>query len=226
MATRFYLPSTGSAPVTAPALPTGWVLGDSSPVQRKTSITKIGSALTDSTAVGEVTASVTNIPIAIYISDPLNAQTISGTLTAVIKGFENNAGADDSLQVGVYVIDGNGATVQTTLYGGHTAALNTTVGALGQEWIITSATRIIPSTAFTSDTVTAGERLMIIMGYRTHDVTTTNRTTALRFGDAAATDFALTAGLTTDLNPWVELSANITFQAVVSQLESWGTLAA
>jgi hypothetical protein len=217
VATRLYLQATGAAAVTAPALPTGWTAGLTAAVQRKAVTAKANTALTDFT-VAETTASITNIPVGIFISDPLTGGSISGTLTAVVRGLESATSADDSLQVGVYLITGTGSAVQSTLYAGHTAALGTTSGALGQEFGTSAATRIIPSTAHTTQTAAAGDRLMVIVGYRTHDAATTNRSSTLRFGDPTATsDFALTAGLTTDLVPWVELSTTLTFSNPLTQ---------
>lgn len=212
MATRFYLPSSGSPPVTAPALPSGWTAGQTAAGQYPTNTSKTDSPLAD-IAMSENTASVVNIPVGIYISPPLVGQSITGTVSMVIRGIEGASSSDDSLQVGVYLISGDGSTVQSTLYAGHTEALNVNPGALGQEIASAAAqTRIIPATAVTGQTASAGDRLMILVGYRTHDLSTTPRTTTLRLGDPSATaDFALTAGLTTDLDPWVELSADLTF---------------
>ncbi|HET7713922.1 MAG TPA: hypothetical protein VFK94_06955 [Patescibacteria group bacterium] len=223
MATRFYLPSTGTPPVGLPGLPSGWTAGDVPEIELPGPTTKSNTALTNYT-VGETTASVTNIPIAAFISAPLTAQTISGTFSAVVRGLESNAGADDSLQVGIVLIDNLGTTIKSTLYGGHAAALNTTAGALGQEFLTSAATRIFNAVALTSQTAVLGDRLAIVVGYRTHDTVTTNRNTTLRFGDPTATaDFALTAGLTTDLCPWVEFSANLSFQLTTPVSDSWST---
>src|SRR5215216_2642292 len=98
MATRFYLPSQTVPPVTlTAALPTGWTAGASTALQGATVRTKSNSAMVDAT-IAETTASVTNIPIKHFISEPLTAQTISGNLTAVIEGLESTSTADDALQ--------------------------------------------------------------------------------------------------------------------------------
>lgn len=212
MATRFYLPASGTIPVTPPALPTGWVTGSPPGIQCPTGTTKTDTALADF-LVSESTASVTNIPVGIFISAPLAAQSIAGDVTAVVRGVEGASSSDDSLQVGLYLISNDGTSVLSTLYGGHAEALNTTSGALGQEIASAAqATRIIPATALTGQTAVSGDRLMILVGYRTHDISATARTSTLRLGDPSATgDFALTSGLTTDLDPWVELSATLAF---------------
>ena len=153
-------------------------------------------------------------PVVDLSTKPAQADgTISGTVSAVVRGMEGASASDDSLQVGLYLISGDGTSVVATLYAGHTEALNATAGALGQEIASASMqTRIIPATSITSQTATAGQRLMILVGYRTHDISATLRTSTLRLGDPTATaDYALTSGLTTDLTPWVELSADLSF---------------
>lgn len=212
MATRFYLPSGGTPAVTPPALPAGWTAGQTAAIQAPMTTTKTDTALTDA-SMSENTASVTNIPVAVYVSDLLVAQTVSGDVTATIRGMEAASSSDDSLQVGLYLISGDGTTVLSTLYSGHTAALSATSGVLGQEIAsAAAATRIIPATALTSQSASAGARLMILVGYRTHDASATARASTLRLGDpTAVADFALTPGLTTDLDPWVELTADLVF---------------
>jgi len=212
VATRLYLQASGAAAVTAPALPSGWTAGTTAAIQRKTTTGKTNTALSDF-LVAETTASVTNIPIGIFISNPLVGASISGTFSAVIRGFQSVTTSDDSLQVGLYLIAGDGSSVLSTLYAGHTTGLGTTSGALGEEFANTAATRRIPSgTAITTQTAVTGNRLMVIVGYRAHNTTANSRSATLRFGDPTApADFALTAGLTTDLVPWVELSATLTF---------------
>ena len=55
-------------------------------------------------------------------------------------------------------------------------------------------------------TVTVGVgRLVVIRAA----APTAGTTYTMRQGDSFATDFALTSGLTTDLNPWCEFSTNI-----------------
>lgn len=221
MPTRFYLPSSGSPPVTPPALPSGWV--DQSPAHYNAPAptAKSNTALTD-IAVTDSTSSATNVAVGCFVSDLLAAQTVSGTVSAVVMAFGSVSAADDSLNVGVYLIAGDGSAVKSTLYAGHADALQSVnaVGALGQEFDSGQfETRIIPATALTSQSAASGDRLMILVGYRTHDVSATARASSLRVGDPSTTaDQALTADLTSNLAPWVELSATLTFAGGASQV--------
>ena len=87
------------------------------------------------------------------------------------------------------------------------ASDNTAAGP--PELLTTAATRRFQdaaeatSLALTSRTFAAGDYLVIEVGFRKAS-TSTSTTVTLRFGDSAATDFAHTDALTTDLNPWVE----------------------
>lgn len=225
MATRFYLPSVGPAPVTPPALPSGWIAGGTAALQAPAPTTKSNTAFAEF-VVAETTASTTNVAVGIFVSEPLAAQTVAGDITAVIRAYGTiGSGNDDALQVGAYLVSGDGTTVKQTLYAGHAAALQgvAATGQLGQEFTSTGGapgpTRIIPAQALTTQSADSGDRLMLIVGYRTYDVSAGARDSELRFGDPSATaDQALTAGLTSDLVPWVELSATLTFAGGASSV--------
>ena len=213
MATRFYLPSSGAPAVTPPALPAGWLAGLSAHYAAPTGIVRTNTALTDF-SVAETQATITNIPVAAFVSAPLAAQSISGNLTASIRAIEGGSGHDKSLNIGVYLISNDGTAVLSTLYAGHTVTpINSTPDALGQEMASAAQqTRIIPSTAITTQTAASGDRLMILAGYRAHVASGTNTNATLRLGDPTGpADFGLASGLTTDLVPWVELSGTLTF---------------
>jgi hypothetical protein len=213
MVTRFYLPNGGTAPVAANA-GAGW----SNPggmVSRTfpAVLTKSNTPLADRTNA-ETGTTVVNFGQSMHVSTPLAAQTIAGTFSAVQRCFESAAAADIALQAIVRIISGNGATVRATLYAGHTAALGTTVGALGEEFGLTpGSTRIIPAgTALTSGTAIDGDRLSVELGVRVYNTVATSYSFTNRLGDpAGVADFALTSGLTTDLCPWVELSQTLLF---------------
>lgn len=215
MATRFYLPlgAAAASEITSNLLPTGWAAPNEGTLNRMLARTPMLSTI-NGLAGTETSATVQNIAIHRCISSPLEAQSISGTFSAIQRVLESSTSADMSFQVGLYVISRDGSTTQATLYGGHTTALSATVGALGQEMGATSSTRIIPAgTAISTFSCAKGDRLMALVGYRAHNSVTTSFSATQRFGDNAGSDFALTAGLTTDLNPWIELSATLTFES-------------
>jgi len=211
VASRFYLPTGTAGETTVGVVPSGWTAPTEGSLTRQLNRVPGGTTINGLT-VSEATASVTNILGFKYISSILEAQTISGTFSAVYRALESVTTADLAMQVGLYIVPSDGSSVSGTLYAGLAAALNATVGALGQELATTSQTRIMPSTAISSYTCAAGDRLLVCLGYRTYNTSSTSVNAVIRLGDNAASDFALTSGLTTDLNPWVELSADLVFR--------------
>jgi hypothetical protein len=139
-----------------------------------------------------------------WISEPLNVnQVISGTISMVVKTYEGNAAVDSHLAFILKVMQGDSTTlVRGTLLQYHATSTEKTTA-----W----QTRIHSARAITTVNALAGDRIVIEIG--SHGVTpSTAYDDGLKFGDPSATaDYALTSGLTTDLVPWVELSATLTF---------------
>jgi hypothetical protein len=120
------------------------------------------------------------------------------------KCAETTTSGDAHLAYAVRVVDSAGT---------HRATL-ATVMATSTEFpvIANAATRIHNGTSIPSFAANAGDRLVIELGI--HGVTPANETMQMRVGDPTGTaDFALTAALTTDLDPWCEFSQDLTFGA-------------
>ena len=204
MATRFYLPSSGTAPAT-PAMDSNWERQYTSWTRRPMPTTKSNTALaTLSEAYG---ATATNQKIyAQFVSDTLASnQTISGTVSMVVgKCAETSTGGDAHLAFSLRVLDRWGV-FRGTLLLRHATATEFPL-------IASAATRIHSALAITSLACLAGDRLVLEIGL--HCVTPVNEVMQMRFGDPTATsDFALTSALTTDLCPWMELSATLSLGA-------------
>lgn len=216
MATRFYLPwTTGPTAEAAPAYGSGWGVVPTGAGRGKTSTTKANTALTTETAANfaETSTSVVNVLHRQYVSDPLAAQTISGTFSAVVRALESATAANANLQVILRVVSFDGTVERGVLYAGHTAANTATVNVLGQEFPTTLGTRIIPSgTALSSVSAQANDRLVLELGARHDNTSATSYNTTFNLGDPTATaDFSLVSGTTTAGDPWIELSGNLTF---------------
>jgi hypothetical protein len=198
--TRHYFPLTGT-PDIAPAVDAAWERSIASFTRFPTSTTKQNTPLTDITALfGATTTSQTCWRQ--WITDQLDSdQTISGTVSIVVRGLEANLAEDCHLAFSLRAITPSLA-VRGTLALQHAAAT---------EWAVTAQTRIFSGLAITSTPCLAGDRLVMEVGM--HGVTPANANNlTMRFGDpTAVADFALTSGLTTDLVPWWELSQNLTF---------------
>lgn len=215
MVTRFYLPSSGTAPGPTPLAAALWDITGSM-TRRSLVTTKSNSALTTfSSAAEAVATSPQNVfGQRQWISDALDAGVVfstTDTFSFVMRLLESNAGFNASLQLHIRIIDSTGATAKI-LYGGHSAANNATAGALGQEAATTTqATRIFNAVNLINNhTTSAGDRIVVEIGVRAENTVATSFTATFTCGDPSATaDFALTAGLTTALDPWLEFSNDI-----------------
>lgn len=206
MATKLYLPSSGTAPLASLAYDSNWELSDSA-ARRPSSTSKANTALTDITLTWS-SATTQQWIWRQYQTAPMTAAyswTTSDTVSMVIRCIEGNAQCDSHLAYSVRVVSSDGGTVRGTvgLYHATSTEFPTT----------TPATRIhsARTNGATNFSSSIGDRIVIEIGL--HGVTpSTSYSQTMRNGDPSATgDFALTADLTTDLCPWVELSRTVTF---------------
>jgi hypothetical protein len=205
MATKLYLPSSGSAYLGSLAVDSQWEQ-TTGLVRLPTRISKSNTALTDS---ARTWANNTTQQWAWYQyqSDQMNAAyswTTSDTVSMVIRVLEGDLACDDHLAYSVRVVSADGSSVRGTI-GWY--------GATSTEFATTAQTRIHSARTGGASNFDSqiGDRIIIEIGI--HGVTpSVSFTQTMRVGDPTATnDFALTASLTTDLCPWVELSRTVTF---------------
>jgi hypothetical protein len=221
MATRFYLPAnTAPTPPITVTPSASWDVTTAFD-SRPTTTFYTGTAITaGSRAKGSAVANTNRLDVQFIGSQKLDAQTIAvGTFSAVMRTVESAATTNAWLQVIIRVVDATGGTVRGTIFAGQTQTTtpSATVGAVNEEFGTTSATRILNAVATTAVTTQAGDLIVIETGARIGGTTSAD-TTTLRYGDdSTKSDFALTSGLTSDLNPWVELSANLVFLPVAAK---------
>lgn len=162
------------------------------------------------TAVGQVDSTATSNRDAVigqFISEPLAAQTISGTVKGQIRAQENALSANLRSQCIIRVVQSDNTTIRGTLYAGD---LTTLTGNPTPEWATTATNRPLPfggSVALSSLAIQNGDRLVIEVGYRKHAAASTTGT--LYFGDNSATDLAEDTTTTTANNPWIEFSQDL-----------------
>jgi len=145
-----------------------------------------------------------------YVIGPLAAQSISGTVRMVMKAMESTAAANANLAMAIKIIQPSGADRATLLAVTSSDAASSPyeiATSLNTKFVYTSA-EVEPLT-LTTQSASAGDYLVIEIGFRS--ATGTSRNISLRYGDNGGSDFAYTDSLTTDLNPWVEFSANLTW---------------
>lgn len=202
MATRFYLPSSGTSPLPSLAVHNVWGSLGATFFRAPTATIKAqNSALTDFTNTFPSTTTQ-YMCLAQWVSAPIEAHdfTVDETVKLVVRGAESGLTADASPYISVRVVGGDGTTVRGEIGGGYGSS----------EFVVAAETRI-KDTVLSAVSAQAGDRIVIELGARgltpSIDYTWTER-----FGDPASVgDFALTDNLTTDLCPWVELSPTLTF---------------
>lgn len=136
-----------------------------------------------------------------FISPVLNAQTISGNVTAYARmSISNATGATVQSRIKITVIDKTGAVVATLL------AMTS-----GAQNLTTTLTSYIVANAasLTSYSCAFGDRLCIEIGIG-RSSGTTSRTGTISFGSSSATDIS-GSGFTNADNPTVIFSGNISF---------------
>ncbi len=201
MATKFYLPHNtglGTAPI-SPAFSTEW--GVTGSAERAALLLTSGqTAITSKT-----TASNTSVAWVLnrqYISAPLAAQTISGTISGQVRGNSSNAAAVHSSAVSVRYLSNDGTTIRGT---------GLPIGSGSSAFTTTLTNRITPTgTTLTNVAVSEGDRIVIEIGAR-QNASSSNRTATQSFGNNAASDLAFEQTGTAALNPWISFSSNIKF---------------
>lgn len=202
MATRFYFGVAQTAPI-ALAVDSSWTRSAVGAITRKllrkTQLSTV-EALTLTGGSFSTTGGASEKDVGgQFISEPLNGETISGTVSIVVKCGESGTTANAQLCVVIRAVSNDGATIRGTLL---------TLATVDTEFATTAATRIASASALTTTSIQSGDRLVVEIGANFlagGAGTTANQT----FGYNAASDFALTTALTTSLNPWIEFSQDL-----------------
>ncbi len=211
MATKMYLPSTGTAPVT-PSAWAGWS-ATAAGITRPFSITKGSTTMTTISAVDGITTGPT--AMVRWVSPPLAAVTITGTWRYVARHATVQASGFVKGCAVLKVVSNDGTTVRGTLISrlstSHTTNFNVS-GALrnlmNPEWEGTIAC--------TSVAASEGDRLVFEIGFYNQNASTDDF--SFSCGEDSATDCVFDDAGTAANNPWMELSQTLTFNA-----ESGGT---
>lgn len=219
MATRVYLPSTGT-PGISPAFGSDWQ--HTSNADRISGVTtRINSGMTGK--AGLATVDLNDQLGRQYLVGPLAAQTIAGTISGVCRASSTNLGiGEQALSLSKCAIDGSGVTLivavnATTADDGYPGATATA----RQFWVdgsITDTTIDIPSTD-----LDAGDYLLVEIGWR-KSTANLGRFPTWIFGDDSGTDLGANETDTAANNPWVEFSADLSFLGAAIDAELTATL--
>jgi hypothetical protein len=173
--TKLYLTST-TAPYTPATIRGAWDESAGHDTRALQSY-KLGGGASATVARSE-SLSTNPYSVLLYrgVSDPLEAQTIAGTIDVVIGVLESNAAADFYWHLHVYVTQGDSDTPRGTL-------LNNYVENTSNEWPTTIAGHGLASAqALSSLGVSAGDRLVVEIGYVSRNAVTNFYTGTLRYG--------------------------------------------
>jgi len=216
MATRFYFTTQNGISIPFVTLDASWE-GTNPGFRAGLSSRRQGSFFYE-TNFGETSTSTTyDAEVWQFVSKPLAAQTITGTVKAIMRCKESNAAADMRSQMVIRVVSGDGGTVRGTLLAHDTSALS-------NEWDATALTnRKFPlnwsgaGATLTSVAAQAGDRIVVEVGYRAHNSSGTQYYGYIEAGDAASTDCAENETDTLQYNPWVKFSQNLLFLDALSR---------
>jgi len=170
-------------------------------------LTKLGA--NTSAAVAET--STTNnykVLLARWVSSPLvgGSITTADSITVTMARQEDNASANDTVYITVWVTTGNSDIVRGTLI----------VPFVGATEFATTMTAFSFTLTYDNNvSVSRGDRIVMEIGYNAANTSATSFTGTIRYGGTAVTDLATsgTTGVTTN-SPWIEF--NTTIDAVVA----------
>lgn len=210
MATRFYIPASAPVAGLTPSFDAGWNF-TSEATRHELARAKTNSALTVGTRVGPWTATAGQKALdRQLISPPLDAQTISGTFSAMMSSREYATTDNvDRPMVAVKVINSSGTVVATLL------ALTTPTGANTTEMSATAQTSctFASGASLSSYSCSAGDRILVEIGFSNVTAGTTPEASNTYGDPTSGTDATLGNNAATSVTPWIEFSANLTFAA-------------
>lgn len=213
MATKFYLTALTAA--YTPATIRGAWSDSAGAVTRALDTTKERGGATTTVARAETNASTTwGVLLYRGISGPLAAQTIGGTIDVRIVVNESNNDADMHWYVHAYVTTGDSDTPRGTILANYTEALGV------NEWANSAAGKALNAAqALTGLAISAGDRLVVEIGYIARNSLTTSRTGTLAYGTTSAGDPVadVTVGATSGAG-YILLSADLAEATIPGRL--------
>jgi hypothetical protein len=174
---------------------------------------KDGGGPLTSVARAETNASATwDVLLYRGVSGPLAAQTINCDLNVLIGALESSATADLCWHIHVYATQGDSDTPRVTLL---TDYVETTVN----EWGTTATTcgKALAAAQAVTQTISAGDRLVVEIGYIARNSVTTSFTGTLYYGTQNATDGSIVGDLTAGANPTL-LAGFVSFSVPVTEM--------
>lgn len=207
--TKLYL-TANAAPYTPATLRGAWDQTAGAVTARAFDTQKFNGGTITSIGIAETNAAANfDVLLGRWVSGPLAAQTLSGTVDVVLGVLESAAAADLAFHIHIYVTQGDTDTVRGTL-------LTDYVETTGNEWPTTATGRALAAaqTLTNIGAITAGDRMVVEIGYVALNASATSYTGTLRYGTETGGVPAddLTAGSTsvTTLAGFLTFSVSIT----------------
>lgn len=210
-ATRFYLPSTGTADISTSTAST-WEVTDVSFTRREMSPTKLSSAVEEQQLTEDIVNSADQDWLfRQYVSNPIAAQTISAQQVKLqIRGNESASGNNMAVSWLVKIVSNNGGTLRGTLVGHRRDNLELAV-SVSEPLTYTNRGDNVTSTAVTAED---GDRIILEIGTGGNPAVSAGHASGLVFNDDNATDLGENNTDTAAFNPWLQFQNDITFQTV------------
>jgi hypothetical protein len=202
--TRYYLPSSGSAPVSPPYHSLWNKTDEADRVYMPCS--RLISNVTDM-ADKTITVPITTTQFILarqFVSDPIPPQRFySPTITGVVRVLESDDLLNAFLWVGAYVVSQDGQTLRQAFWNTGTYVN----GPIDTEFVTSVSTRILNNLITATFISQQGDRVVVEYGVRVTAPSVSGSVT-FRFGSSVSSDFGLGSGQTTDLRPWISFASD------------------
>jgi hypothetical protein len=211
MASRFYLPASGTAPA-SPTVSAEWEHNNA--VVRPMRTVRAGTAFATTAFSPDAADDITDRDSMFvqFVSDPLLPQTISAQTVAIqILGNETNAGNNCFLTWKLFLCSRDGTSIGSTILA---------IRRDATELVVTTNTNRSDSATSTQVTAALGDRVVLEIGIGGVPVATggvQGHNGGLRFGDSSASDLAVDDTATADANPWLEFPNTLAFEPLSGQ---------
>jgi hypothetical protein len=218
MATRFYISAAAETVPISPTPDSAWE--DTSILARVLAVTAKRSNAMTTVSFSDVNAANRDILFRQHISSALTVgQTITGAqaIKAQCRSFEDNAGNNLFMALGIRVLASDGTTVQKTV-------LSVTRDNVEASTVTLTNRQFTATSAATDYTTVAGDRLVFEIGMAGDPAIGLSHTSDMSFGDDAVFDLSEDDLTITAFNPWIELTDTLTFVSVTAVPRSYGVV--
>jgi hypothetical protein len=205
MATRLYLPNSAQTTPISPTPSASWEITTGFVLTNAHTVPGGDAMGTDSFADNNA-ANRDNL-LHQFISQALQpGQTVTGGQNLQLQALCSQVALTNNmfLSFGIRIIAADGSTVQKTVLDVFRDTVNEAATTLTNRSVTTTS-------AATNYTTVLGDRLVIEVGMSGDPDTGSDHDSAIRFGDAAASDLPTDDASTDDFNPWVELTDTLAF---------------